>query len=140
MVGVMQWNGYHDENAPKKRTKRFLATEYEECKLYYDWTQTMPALKDNVAKITNEGKRSLRIGHLLVSIGLRKGFPDYFIHVRNERYGGLFIEMKRRFNFTHDAHQDAYIARLLEQGYYACYAKGADAAIKITLDYLADSL
>jgi hypothetical protein len=115
-------------------------SEYEECRLYWDWSQLNPLLREYLVHHVNEGKRSKRNGHMLNIIGMRKGVPDYQLFVPNKNYHGFCLEMKtkEKMNRIQPLEQVAWIKKLRKQGYYANFSFGADDAIKQTLDYLKD--
>lgn len=74
--------------------------------------------------IPNGGARDLREGAKFKAMGVKRGFPDYFLAYPKwgERYCGLFIEMKVGNNKT-SVEQDEWIKYLSEAGYKAvvCY-------------------
>lgn len=128
---------------PRLRTKRiFVPLEKDECRWFYYWTQTQAKLKGLVIHHPNEGKRSPWIGKLLKLMGLQPGLPDYQLLIANSHYAGLWIEMKRRDKRLHKRkpEQDAWIAKLLKIGHYACYAYGWHEASTIVDDYLANRI
>lgn len=119
-----------------------IPSEYQECKAFWQYAQMIPLLKKFLAKHANE-----RIGHswftkALIAIGMRPGLLDYQWPVRNNKYIGLWIEMKRidQRDKAKDADQDEWIANLLEIGHYATYAYGCDHAIQIYNDYINNRL
>jgi hypothetical protein len=122
--------------------KGLLATEYQECLSYYEWTQYQPELKELVVHHVNEGKRSLILGKLLKRIGLSKGLPDYQIFRANNHWHGLLIEMKTtdERHKKQPNHQVEFINKLIRQNYYATFAFGVDDAIRITKDYLSNRI
>jgi hypothetical protein len=71
-------------------------------------------------------------------IGLRSGLPDYFLPVPNDKYIGLWLEMKRRnqINVKKRDNQNEWIAKLNNIGHYASYAYGCDHAFEIAHKYL----
>lgn len=118
----------------------FVPTERQECNAFFKWASYHPVVGEHLIHIPNEGLRSPVAGRSLKQVGLAKGIPDYFIAVRNERYGGLFIEMKRSKRYRISKYQDAWIKKLLDAGYYATYAFGWVEAVDITLNYLGNKL
>lgn len=121
---------------------KLIPTEQDECIAFYSWAQTIPNLKDFLIHIPNEGKRTPWGGKKLLAMGLKPGIPDYFYPVANETFHGLWIEMKRKDPKLHKKNplQQSWIISLGILGYYATYAYGADHAIKIVTDYMADKL
>lgn len=125
---------------PHKRS--LVPTEYEECLTFTQWCQYHPIVSKFLIKHVNEGKRSALGGIYLNHIGMRKGLPDYQIPLPNEKYVGLWIEMKlpKRKNSKMPEDQIWWINHLLAVGHYATFAYGAEEAIKITQDYFDNKL
>lgn len=116
--------------------------EYDDCLLFYEWTQYQPKLKGLVIKHVNEGKRSFVLGYLLVAIGLCKGLPDYQILVSNKKWHSLFIEMKtkKEKNIKQKNDQIEFIDKLIKSGYYATFAYGWEDAMDVVNRYLKDEI
>ena len=78
--------------------------------------------------------------------GGRRAWPDMFIAKPNNKYAGLFIELKRdgtrikkkdgTFASEHIAEQAKILDRLKSQGYYAEFAVGFNEAKRIIDAYL----
>jgi hypothetical protein len=76
-------------------------------------------------------------------LGMPKGYPDLFIAEPNDKYHGLFIELKKSgtklkkkdgsYINEHIEEQAEMIHRLQERGYYATFCIGFDEA-KQTID------
>jgi hypothetical protein len=111
-------------------------TEYRECRLFWQWAQLHPILRENLIHIVNEGRRSVQAGKRLQMIGLRKGVPDYVLPVKSGEHGALWIEMKRKRGGVVSPEQDAWINRLNAGGHLACVCYGFDEAREITEQYL----
>lgn len=120
------------------RSQMPIASEYQECKAFWEYAQNVPLLRDNLIKNVNEGKREKWYLLALLNVGMRPGLPDYHLPVPLGGYHGLWLEIKRRGFEGHkkDGMQDLWIARLLKLGHYATYAYGCDDAIRICSDYL----
>lgn len=128
---------------PKKRSslkREVIASEYQECLAYYQWTQLHPKLKGLVIHIPNEGLRSWRMGKKLKAIGLCKGVPDYFIPIANRKFHGLFIEMKKRYEGKVTESQEEWASKLKVVEYFIGLAYGATEAIMMTQYYLNDMI
>lgn len=112
-------------------------TEYHECKAFWQYA-CKAGFSDDLVKNVNEHKSEGWFARALCAIGLRKGLPDYHYIVPNDKYAGLWIEMKRTTELgkKHRPEQDEWIARLKKRGHYAGYAYGADDAIRIYTDYV----
>ncbi len=70
--------------------------------------------------------------------GLKKGYPDIFLPVRNGEFSGLFIELKRIKGGSVSLEQKEFLKRLNEQGFRAVVCKGHKAAIEVIENYLLD--
>lgn len=115
-----------------------VATEYQECKAFWEWAQTNEIIAEYLIKHVNEGKRSYISAKFLKLIGMRKGLPDYQLPIPNKKFIGLWIEMKRtnQRNRKKDSEQVQWQDRLLNMGHCAIFAYGWEDAAQITLDYL----
>jgi len=126
----------------RKRAISVIPTEYQECKTFYQYTQTVLRLGKTIVKHVNEGARVAWWGKALCAIGLTRGVCDYQYFVPNKKYHGLWIEMKRvnERDRKRRPEQDEFIATLRAHGHYACYVYGAGEAIRILEEYMADRL
>ena len=68
--------------------------------------------------------------------GLKKGFPDIVLPIRNKDYTGLFIELKRLKKSYATPEQKEFLGVLNEQGFKAIVCKGHKAAIEEIENYL----
>tara|TARA_R110002096_G_scaffold291212_2_gene485468 strand:- start:317 stop:685 length:369 start_codon:yes stop_codon:yes gene_type:complete len=116
-----------------------IVSEHDECVALVQYFAYKPTIGPFLIHIPNEGKRSARAGKKLKDAGLRPGIPDYFLAVPTKKYSGMWVEMKRkngRYKLTGE--QANWITKLLEQGYYATFAFGAEDAISKILRYIDD--
>lgn len=122
--------------------KKTYPTEYQECKAFWQFSQSIPMLREYLIKIVNEGAREAWYGRSLINIGLRPGLPDYFYPIPNSLWRGLWIEMKRKngLNRKKTYNQENWIEKLMKVGYYATYAFGAEDAIDIYKKYTKDEI
>lgn len=122
--------------------KRKCTPEYRECRAYFEWACLNPLLREYLIKNVNEGKRSQAIGYFLKLIGMRPGLPDYHLPLPNQKYHGLWIEMKPKGKIGKrtDLEQDEWLARLKKIGHYAVYAYGWEEAASITTRYLLNKI
>jgi hypothetical protein len=120
--------------------RKRISSEYDECLAFFKWAQFNPLLREYLIKIPNEGKRNAFTGYCLKVIGLRAGVPDYFFPVPNEKYHGLWIEMKAVKGSTTRDNQKEWIEKLKKIGHYATYAYGWQDAAKIATDYLTNKI
>lgn len=120
------------------KTQKLIPSEYQECKAFWDYILLLKLDKDFI-KHANErmGDKSWFI-KALFAIGFYKGLLDYQYIVSNEKFHGLWIEMKRvdQREEKKRIEQDKLIARLLKNGYYATYAYGCEDAIRILTLYI----
>lgn len=136
---------HHREHHKKERMMKMRnpkASEHQECRAYFEWASHHPLLSEYLVHHANEGKRTALAGFYLKQIGLSPGFPDYQFMLSNEKYHGLFIEMKTKEKKNHKMpeNQVGWIDRLLKAGHYATFCFGADHAIQVTTDYLNNKL
>jgi len=120
------------------KMQKIVPSEFQECKLFWQYCQTVLRLGMSIYHIANEGKRDSWYTKALLNIGLTPGMLDYHYIPRNEKFIGLWIEMKKidGRDKAKDPDQEACIEMLLKNGHHACYAYGADHAIKIVTDYV----
>jgi hypothetical protein len=71
--------------------------------------------------------------------GYVKGFPDLQICEPNEKYHGLFIELKTEKGIV-SKEQKEWIKQLNKKGYYASICKGFGQAQKVIDDYFAGTI
>ena len=62
--------------------------------------------------------------------------PDIFLPIANNRYHGLFIELKRRVGGSLQPDQKDWIGQLEVQGYKAVVCKGAEEAMRVIEEYI----
>lgn len=118
-----------------------LPSEFQECKAFWNWAQFNPAIGEYLIKHCNENQNKSWFIRALISIGMRPGIPDYQYPVANNKYHGLWIEMKsKKRGSKKGILQEKWIHKLLLINHYATYAYGCDEAIKITLDYIENRL
>lgn len=124
------------------KMQELILSEYDESKAFYQYTQKILRLGKAIYHIPNEGIRENWYTKVLKAIGLTPGVCDFHYIPRNEKYLGLWIEMKRRDGRTKikDMQQEEFIEMLLKNGHYATYAYGFDDAIKIYTDYVNNRL
>jgi hypothetical protein len=96
----------------------------------------------DIYHIPNEGKRDQWYAKALINIGLTPGMLDYHYIPRNEKYLGLWIDMKRidQRNKAKDSDQERCIESLYKNGHYGTYAYGCEDAIRILVAYRNNTL
>lgn len=90
--------------------------------------------------IPNEARRTARVGAALKRQGMRPGFPDnFFPYARLGRHG-LFIELKRARKSASrvSPEQTEWIGRLRAAGYRAEICYGANEAMAVVREYMAE--
>ena len=103
---------------------------------YYQYPNYAKAL----IKIPNEGKRSLRLGHISKMEGLQPGTPDLFLAVpkgRGGNYNGLFIEMKSETGRIAES-QKTMLHYLSTMGYKTAVIRSITEFIKLITEYLGE--
>jgi len=122
----------------KLEAQEIVPTEYEECKAFWQYCQKVLKLGKSVHHIPNEGMRESWFAKALIRIGLVPGTLDYFFQRSNNKWHGLYIDMKRKNqrDKKKNLDQESFIENALKDGYYAAYAYGCDDAIKIYTDYV----
>jgi hypothetical protein len=125
--------------------QRLIATEYDECRTFVDWTQRVrfrgKPLFERIVHVPNERDRHRGKGNAgvhvakLKAIGVRQGFPDYIVLAHFVTCPGLYLEAKRSRGSKIDPAQIAWRDQLIEWGYEAVICKGADELIKATDAY-----
>lgn len=101
-----------------------------------EWNKNKYPELDMLFHITNEGKRSKRMGAELKRMGLKKGIPDICLPVSNKEHSGLFIELKADKSKRLTKEQKEWLEKLNRYGYKALRCDGADEAIEVIKDYL----
>lgn len=91
-----------------------------------------------VFHIPNGGQRGKACAANLKRQGVRAGVPDLCIPLARKGYHGLYIEMKRRKNYKVRPTQVTWLKRLNKEGYLARICAGADSAIELIRQYVAD--
>jgi len=85
--------------------------------------------------IPNGGQRSLATAVKLKAEGVKAGVPDLFLPYPNNKYHGLFIEMKIKGNKPTALQRD-WLAALAKQGYHSKVCYDSQEAIDTILAYL----
>jgi VRR-NUC domain len=119
----------------KQKYKIKTASEYQECRAFWKWAQFHPQISQYLIKHCNENMNKSWFNQALFAIGMRPGLPDYQYPVPNNKWLGLWIEMKKKGGKVKD-NQYEWIEQLRKINHYATFAYGAEDAIKITLDYV----
>lgn len=90
-------DGWRELMTRVRRLKNGDIAEKSIHKAIMQWVSVHPKLKEYkpfMLHIPNEGKRTLRHGRLMKSLGMRKGAVDLFIAVPRHGFGGAWIELK----------------------------------------------
>lgn len=86
--------------------------------------------------VPNGGKRDAVTGARLKAEGVKRGVPDVWLPVARGRWHGLVIELKPEESGQASKEQREWIQKLLEQGFYATVARGAEGAKRVIVEYL----
>ena len=126
---------------PKKQKTNTSPLEEFEQEMVFIWIRSnqirYPKLQ--LAYSTLNGVRlSPRLRAKMKRQGNRRGVPDIVLPVRShdQKYSGLYLELKRCRGGSVSKEQKAYISKLQEEGYMAVVAKGHRAAIGVVKRYL----
>lgn len=113
------------------------SSENQEQKALFDWA-TISGIKELglMFAIPNGGRRDARTGAILKKTGVKAGVPDIFLPIMKNKYGGMFIEMKRQKGGQTSKAQKKYIEELKAQGYMTVVCKGWVEARDAILEYL----
>lgn len=106
-------------------------SEHEEQKALFQWLDTVGVArfpghcvdgKFMAFAVPNAAKRSPQLASWMRAEGMRGGVPDVFIPIGNDKYNGLFIEMKYGNN-KETAAQKKWLCALSDHGYkcITCY-------------------
>jgi hypothetical protein len=110
-------------------------SEFAESKTFMDWCR-LKGLP--IIHIANERFCSPFYGRKLKELGVKRGFPDYFLPIAKHNYYGLMIEMKRKKVFKISEAQATWLSYLEEQGYATAICFGFDDAVNIIEGYMND--
>ncbi len=133
--------------APKRPSRALLRVphtpEWREQADFVKWCAAVPAIKDVVINIRNEGKRDVVQAAIAKRMGLCRGASDIFIARPSAGRHGLFLEFKQNRAYSPSERakpswvsQRTFIARMRAMGYGAAFAYGCEDAIRITRLYL----
>jgi hypothetical protein len=90
--------------------------------------------------IPNGGKRSRGEAGKLKAEGVKAGVSDVFCALPVGAKHGLFLEMKALDGAAPSGDQRGWLDDSNELGYVGAWARGADAAMQVWLDYLSDAI
>jgi len=102
----------------------------------FGWSMLGLQSPDLLIAIPNGGKRALHTAARLRAEGVVAGTPDLLLAVKSGEYGGLWIEMKRRFGGKVSERQKAMHNLLSAQGYAVAVCAGFQAAREAIASYL----
>ena len=127
----------NSEVAVRPRKRRVNMEHYEQA-LVIQWCEDQamrtPELR-LIFAIPNQSQGSVMRGKYYKAEGQKSGVPDLFLPVARKQYHGMFIEMKSKSGRILPE-QQAWAKALTEQGYYACFAFGANEAIERIMGYM----
>lgn len=92
------------------------------------------AYKIRMIHIANEGKRSKKEGYFLQRQGMIKGTVDCFMPRGNEKFNGLWMELKIPPDKP-SKEQVQFLEERLAEGYDACVCYNIDEAMKVIKNF-----
>ena len=98
----------------------------------------MPELKWMI-HIPNGGLRSKSEAVRFKRLGVKAGVSDLFLPVARGGFHGLWIELKRQHGGKLSAEQKEWLDGMMQEGYYAVRADGAEQACDIIYKYLTET-
>lgn len=117
------------QQAQRAATRPRGPSETAECRTFIDWTKLVrfkgEPLYERVVKIANERGKAGASTAILVSIGMRPGFPDYDILAPAGRWHGLYLEAKRVKGGKVEQDQEDWRKKLIRFEYYAEICDGS---------------
>jgi hypothetical protein len=117
---------------------RYTTEDREACALMGRMEWQYPELYDLAFHVPNETRTHISTAVKLKKMGVKAGVPDYFLAVPVGRYHGLWIELKAPDQGCLSKAQKHWMTKLVNQGYAATVAYGADDAIWVISEYLID--
>ncbi|MBU2968736.1 hypothetical protein KO527_05160 [Pseudoalteromonas sp. C2R02] len=111
---------------------------YDQVRIFAYFNRHNKALYERLAAIPNGGHRAKSTAGKLKAEGQKAGYLDIVLDLAHGGHFGLKLELKRqdKKKATISKLQEASIARLSADGYFAVVAYGAEQAIKIINDYV----
>lgn len=114
------------------------ALEHDMQAALFEWLK-IKELQDvrykSIFAIPNAGLRSPAAAAYYKAEGLKAGVPDLFVAVKEKKYAGLFIEMKRPGEVPNENQSD-WLDRLTRNGYLCAVCRSTKAAMELIEDYL----
>ncbi len=97
-----------------------------------------PHLSPLLVHVVNESQLPVQARVMLKKKGLKKGFPDLMLLIKNKEYSGLMLELKRRDKTKSrtSKEQENYSVELSDQGFSSTFCYGLEQAKKCIQDYL----
>lgn len=127
----------------KIKQKDLVPLEYDDQKAIFDWASLIESKYPELELLHGSlnGVR-LTIGQSVKAkkAGMKKGFLDISLPVKNKTYSGLYIELKREIGGIVSNDQKKWIKLLQKYGNFACVCKGREAAKEIILKYIENKL
>lgn len=107
----------------------------EQCSFFQWLALQYPKIDETSFAIPNGGSRHIVEAMNLKKQGVKAGVPDIFIAYPNDKYHGLFIEMKYGANKL-SAHQIKMIELLKNNHYKVMVCYSWDEAKNVTMEYI----
>ena len=123
--------------AKKLKLTPFVPKEYDEQVAVFEWAKwcKLPGI-DMLYATLNGVKLPIGYAVKLSKAGLKRGPLDINLDVARGGFFGLRIELKRIKGGVESEEQQAWAARLAEEGYSVHLAKGASMAMALITTYL----
>ena len=117
-------------------------SEEQEQIAVFEWVNIMinqyPELK-YLHHCPNGGLRSKSEAVRFKRLGVKAGVSDLFLPVARGGFHGLWIELKRQHGGKLSAEQKEWLDGMMQEGYYAVRADGAEQACDIIYKYLTET-
>ena len=105
------------------------------------WSETYSdKISFNLIHIPNGGQRPKRAASILAKLGVKPGVADFFLSCPNNKYHGLWLELKRQkvkgfYPAKPSVEQIKFLSNQRENGYATYVAYGSELAIKFITKY-----
>jgi len=122
-----------------KKTAQKVASESSEQQTLFRWAELSSGKYPELMMmhhIANGGQHNIIVAAHLKAEGVKAGVPDICLPVPNNKYHGLYIELKRRKNGRISPMQEEWINALNHYGYLAVVCYGWEHAAQTIEEYL----
>lgn len=127
----------------KKRQVNYEPSEHKQQCIIFAWAEII-AITYPELRLLNGSLNGVRLtpgqAKKARDAGMKRGYPDIQLPVARGGYHGLYIELKKERGSYPTPDQKQWIRDLNDQDYYACVARGSEAAMDIIMKYLNEQL